>query len=91
MCCYTIKCDYYIAKGIMITGISLPIDKNMGLYLNESDILMQQVQQETCPLFYMKRLMTLNSSLMKAFGNIARIVRSDSSFCCTSGKPVIIL
>ena len=33
--------DYYIAKGITVAAGStlLPIDKNMGLYLNESDIL----------------------------------------------------
>tara|TARA_Y100000289_G_C3889753_1_gene133301 strand:+ start:37 stop:399 length:363 start_codon:yes stop_codon:yes gene_type:complete len=33
--------DHYIAKGITVAAGStlLPIDKNMGLYLNESDIL----------------------------------------------------
>lgn len=33
--------DYYIAKTITVSADStlIPIDKNMGLYLNESDIL----------------------------------------------------
>ena len=36
-----IRADHYIAKGVTVAAGStlLPIDKNMGLYLNESDIL----------------------------------------------------